>query len=178
MSSSAFALIFLAACAGAPTEPAESTITMPTTVRTHESRPPAETAVSTTACEGGDLRACHAAALDAYYAPPTPESDARAVALFQRACDAGYAPSCNGLGTMHDQGRGVREDHAAAVALFRRSCETDGSTGCQHLAQALRTGRGIAKNEAAAQRAEARGSCLFEASLAKTAAPCPALLTP
>ncbi len=96
--------------------------------------------------------------------------------MFQRACGAGYAPSCTGLGTMHDQGRGVPRDSIAAVALFRRACEADGSTGCQHLAQALRAGRGVAKDEAAAERAEARGACLFEASLAKGAPPtCPPL---
>src|SRR5687768_9196762 len=77
------------------------------TVRTHEPRPAEETAESTKACEGGDLPLCHAAALDAYYAPQSPESDARARALFQQACDGGYAPSCNGLGVLYDAGRGV-----------------------------------------------------------------------
>ena len=166
-------LLFAAACVS-QTDSIESPATTHTT-RTHESRPPEETAASTTACDGGDLPACHAAALDAYYAPPSPDSDARARVLFERACEAGYAPSCNGLGTLHDQGRGVPQDHVAAVALYRRACASDGSTGCQHLAQALRLGRGIAKDEAAAVRAEARGTCLFEASLAKGSPPCPPL---
>jgi len=160
----ALLLLSVAACAGPQSEEIATT---PTTVRTHESRPPEETAVSTSACDNGDLPACHAAALDAYYAPPSPESDARAKALFQRACDAGYAPSCNGLGTLYDQGRGVPEDHVAAVALYRKACASDGSTACQHLAQALRLGRGVAKDEAAADRADARAKCLFDASLAK-----------
>ncbi|MBL0219522.1 MAG: hypothetical protein IPQ07_37350 [Myxococcales bacterium] len=47
--------------------------------------------------------------------------------------------------------------------------------GMQHLAQALRLGRGIAKDEAAAARADARGTCLLEASLAKDSPPCPPL---
>ncbi|CAN5741559.1 hypothetical protein BH11MYX3_BH11MYX3_05670 [soil metagenome] len=149
-----------------------------TTTRTHESRPPEETARSMTACDQGDLPACHAAALDAYYAPASPDSDARARTLFERACEAGYAPSCNGLGTLRDQGRGMPRDHVAAVALYRRACVADGSTGCQHLAQALRLGRGVAKDEAAAGRADARASCLFEASLAKDSPPCPPLDAP
>lgn len=161
------ATIVLAACAASQSEPPATH-----TTRTHESRPPEETAVSTTACDRGDLPACHAAALDAYYAPSSPESDARARALFERACEAGYAASCNGLGTLHDQGRGVPQDHVAAVALYRRACAADGSTGCQHLAQALRLGRGVAKDEAAAARADARGSCLADAALATDAAPC------
>ncbi len=164
------ALLVTTGCAGTQ-EPPEA----PHTTRTHESRPADETAVSVTACDHGDLPACHAAALDAYYAPPSPVSDARARDLFERACTAGYAPSCNGLGTLHDQGRGVPEDHAAAVTLYRRACESDGSTGCQHLAQALRLGRGVDKDEAAAARAEARGTCLADAALAKDAPPCPSL---
>jgi TPR repeat protein len=170
------AVLLFAACAGSQIDTPES----PTghTTRTHESRPPDETAASTAACDQGDLPACHAAALDAYYAPPSPDSDTRARELFERGCQGGYAPSCNGLGTLHDQGRGVPQDHVAAVALYRRACAADGSTGCQHLAQALRLGRGVAKDEAAADRAEARGTCLAEAALAKGAPPCPPLDTP
>lgn len=176
MWSSALALVLFAGCAVGADEPARTTMpARATTVRTHEPRPPEQTVASTTACDAGDLVACHAAALDAYYAAPSTDSDARALALFQRACDGGYAPSCNGLGTLYDQGRGVPRDHVAAVDLFRRACASDGSTGCQHLAQALRTGRGAPKDEAAAARAEARGTCLFEASLAPSPAPCPDL---
>jgi TPR repeat protein len=140
-----------------------------------DSRPAGETAASTTACEGGDFPACHAAALDAYYAPSSPDSDTRARVMFERGCYGGYAPSCNGLGTLHDQGRGVPKDHVAAVALFRRACAADSSTACQHLAQSLRLGRGVPKDEAAAVRADARHTCLFEASLATTPSPCPPL---
>lgn len=166
-------LVLLAACATTQNEPVEMTTVH--TTRTHESRPADETAVSTTACDRGDLPACHAAALDAYYAPPSPDSDERARALFDRACTGGYAPSCNGLGTLHDQGRGVPQDHVAAVTLYRRACTSDGSTGCQHLAQALRLGRGVDKDEAAAARAEVRGSCLAKAALVKGAGSCPSL---
>ena len=170
MSTRCAVLLLLGACATAPDAPATTH-----TTRTHESRPAEETAISTTACDRGDLPACHAAALDAYYAAPSPDSDTRARTLFERACEAGYAPSCNGLGTLHDQGRGVPLDHARAVALYRRACTADGSTGCQHLAQALHLGRGVAKDEAAAQRAETRGTCLAEAAPAKDPTPCPPL---
>lgn len=163
------------ACAISQTETPEPRTSSSHTYTTHQSRPPEETAVSTTACERGDLPACHAAALDAYYAPPSPDSDTRARVMFERGCTGGYAPSCNGLGTLHDQGRGVSQDHVAAVALYRRACAADGSTGCQHLAQALRLGRGVAKDEAAAARADARGTCLFEASLGTPTTPCPPL---
>jgi TPR repeat protein len=169
--------VFLAACAASQTEAPEPATTTHT-YRTHESRPPAQTAASTTACDGGDFVACHAAALDAYYAPSTPDSDTRARVLFERGCDGGYAPSCNGLGTLHDQGRGVPQDHVTAVALFRKACAADSSTACQHLAQALRIGRGVAKDEAAAARADARHSCLFEASLATNPTPCAPLDNP
>jgi len=162
--------------AAAAPDPAPAATTAPAEVfRTHASRPTAKTANSTRACDRGDLVACHAAALDAYYAPPTPETDARARDLFDRACEGGYAPSCNGLGVLYEAGRGVAEDPEAAVALYRRACEADGSTGCQHLADRLRSGRGIAKDARAAERAEARGHCLFEASLKKDARTCPSL---
>ena len=163
--------VFATACAGSQSEAPEPPTTH--TYRTHASRPADQTAASTTACEGGDFPACHAAALDAYYAPPSPDSDERALDLFQRGCDGGYAASCNGLGTLYNQGRGVPKDHVAAVALFRRACAADGSTACQHLAQALRVGQGVPKDEAAAERADARATCLFEASLATNPAPCP-----
>lgn len=149
-----------------------------TQTRTHTSRPVDETAWSTTACDRGELAACHAAALDAYYAPPSPDTDARARALFQRGCDGGYAPSCNGLGVLYAAGRGVPKDDVAAAVLYRRACDADGSTGCQHLAAALRGGVGVPKDAAAAARAEARGQCLFDASLAASAPPCPALTAP
>lgn len=126
-------------------------------------------------CNAGTIASCHAAALDAYYSPPSPDNDARAVALFKKACDAGYAPSCNGLGVLHREGRGVKEDPGIAAVLFRRACVSDGSTGCQHLAQALRTGSGVQKDPAAAERAEARGKCLFEMSLKKDGRECPSL---
>ena len=174
--SSAVLAVLLAACAASHSEAPEPRVAETHTTRTHESRPPDKTAASTTECERGDVRACHAAALDAYYAPPSPDSDTRARVMFERGCNGGYAPSCNGLGTLHDQGRGVPKDHVAAVALFRRACAADSSTACQHLAEALRLGRGIAQDEAAAVRADARHTCLFEASLATNPQPCPPLL--
>jgi len=160
-----------------PAEPAPATTkgSASEVVRTHAPRPAARTADSTSACDRGDLVACHAAALDAYHAPPSPETDAHARDLFDRACEGGYAPSCNGLGLLYEAGRGVTKDPEAAVALYRRACEADGSTGCQHLADRLRSGRGIAKDASAAERAEARGHCLFEASLKKDARTCPSL---
>ncbi len=171
----ALTAVLVTACATSTSEGPDTIPVATHTVRTHESRPAEQTAESTTACDRGDLPACHAAALDAYYAPPSPDSDTRAHALFQRGCDGGYAASCNGLGTLHDQGRGVPKDHGAAVALYRRACAADSSTACQHLAQALRLGRGIAKDEEAAVRADARHTCLFEASLATDPQPCPPL---
>src|SRR5436309_2704904 len=64
----------------APAATAETVVAGSHTVTTHESRSPQETAASTQACAGGALTDCHAAALDAYYAPPSPKSDARALA--------------------------------------------------------------------------------------------------
>ena len=143
--------------------------------RSHEPRPADETAETTRDCAGGELAACHGAALDAYYSPPSPETDARARTLFQKACDGGFAPSCNGLGVLYGAGRGVPKDLTMALSLYRRACESDGSTGCQHLAEALRHGRGVAKDEAAGDRAEARGKCLFAVSLSREGGTCPPL---
>jgi TPR repeat protein len=145
------------------------------TVTTHRSRPPEATAGSTDACTAGNPEACHAAALDAYFTRPDQESDGRALMLFQRGCDAGYAPSCNGLGVLYEEGRGVTKDQARALSLYRRSCEANATTGCLHLASCLRAGRGVAKDAAAADRAEARGRCLFDASLANDGRACPSL---
>lgn len=171
----------LPACAGSRGDapelapPVSSPTVAPRTVRTHESRPPEETAESTQACLGGTLTGCHAAALDAYYAKASPDTDARALALFQKACDQGYAPSCNGLGVLYAEGRGVGKDPVRAASLYRRSCEADASTGCQHLAFALRDGRGVAKDPQAAERADARSKCLFQAALEKGPRTCPTL---
>lgn len=161
-----------------PTASQETHVTRVREYRSHEPRPAEETAEGTRECDAGKLVACHGAALDAYYSAPSPETDARARALFQKACDGGYAPSCNGLGVLYAAGRGVTQDLTKALSLYRRACESDGSTGCQHLADALRHGRGVAKDKAAADRAEARGKCLFEVMLAKDGGPCPALDAP
>lgn len=111
------------------------------------------------------MAGCHAAALDAYYRPPSPETDRDALHYFRRACDAGYAPSCNGLGVLYSQGRGVPQDEQEAVRLYRQACEAGASTACQHLATALRSGRGVARDDEAADRAESRHECAFQASL-------------
>ena len=147
----------------------------PRLTRTHEPRLPEETAASTSGCSVGDLAMCHAAALDAYYAPSSPETDARARVLFEQACQGGYAPSCNGLGVLYEEGRGVAKDPKAAVALYRRACSANGSTGCQHLAAALRTGHGVAKDAGAAARAEARGKCLADSNVTAEGRACPPL---
>lgn len=146
------------------------------TVRTHEPSEPAEAAGHREACQRGDAAACHAAALDAYYAPSSPVTDRDALLFFQRACDAGYAPSCNGLGLLFAEGRGTPADAGRAAELYRASCLAGASTGCEHLAQALKQGRGVARDEAAARRASARARCVFKASLASASlAGCPAL---
>jgi TPR repeat protein len=134
------------------------------TYRTHTPSPPEIAARNESECAAGDASACHAAALDHYYAP-SPENDAIALARFRTACDAGYAASCNGVGTMYAQGRGVAEDDVEAVRWYRLACGKDGSTGCQHLADAYEDGRGVPKDLAAAERARVRGRCLFEQSL-------------
>jgi len=176
-------VLFCAACVASRADVQEPP-TVPTVVGVasetylHQPRPADQTAESTRDCAGGKLVACHGAALDAYYSPPSPETDARALALFQKACDGGYAASCNGLGVLYGAGRGVEKDLAMAVSFYRRACESDGSTGCQHLAQALRAGRGVAKDKAAAVRAEERGKCLFKVSLSKEGGVCPSLDAP
>jgi TPR repeat protein len=121
-------------------------------------------------CSAGSMTACHAAALDAYYSTPTPETDRDAVQYFERACDAGYAPSCNGLGVMLLAGRGRPQDPAGAARLFRVACDAGVTTGCLHLADVL------AKSDPkAAERARRRTECLR--ALAPDAGPasCPAL---
>lgn len=167
-------VLLQAACAASTSVPMDAMGTN-TTTATHTPRPAEKTAVSMEECNGGTLEGCHAAALDAYYSPPSADNDARALALFKKACDGGYAPSCNGLGVLHQEGRGVVKDPGIAAMLFRRACASDGSTGCQHLAQALRTGKGVPKDADAAERAEARGKCLFEVSLKKDGRTCPPL---
>lgn len=168
-------LLFASACASTTATPNGDPMGNTTTTHTHAPRASAQTAASLEACNGGAIEGCHAAALDAYYSPPSPDTNSRALALFRKACDEGYAPSCNGLGVLYQEGRGVAQDPGIAALFFRRACATDGSTGCQHLAQALRTGRGVTKDLAGADRAEARGKCLFEASLKKDDHACPPL---
>lgn len=146
-------------------------------VRTHEPSAPAEVARHRRECQAGDLPACHAAALDAYYSPSSPSTDRDAFELFKKACDAGYAPSCNGLGVLYAQGRGIGQDAGRAAQLYRASCAADGSTGCQHLAEALSHGLGVAKDQQAAERARLRAQCLEKASLSHSSiAACPVLL--
>lgn len=147
-------------------------------VRTHEPSAPAEAARHQKECRAGDLPACHAAALDAYYSPSSPSTDRDAFELFKRACDAGYAPSCNGLGVLYAEGRGIGKDVVRAAQLYRVACAADGSTGCQHLAEALSQGVGVVKDQRAAQRARARAKCLNKAPLSHSSiAACPVLLS-
>lgn len=148
----------------------------PAVVRTHAPSPPAEAAEHLDGCDKGDLAACHAAALDAYYRPRSPTTDRAAFDLFQKACDGGYAPSCNGLGVLHGEGRGVIKDPARAADLYRKACIGGGSTACQHLENALRDGLGVARSTAAADRARIRGRCLSQAmDDKKKVSSCPAL---
>ena len=148
-------------CSGAATDGATPRVE---TVVTHTPSAPPSARDHAARCDAGDLVACHAAALDAYYAPSSPESDARALALFRKACDGGYAPSCNGVGVLQREGRGVPRDEAAAARMFRAACEKDASTACDHLADALERGAGVTRDPEAAARARARGRCVFEAS--------------
>lgn len=145
-------------------------------VQTHQPSAPADAARHRATCETGDAAACHAAALDSYYAPTSPSTDRDALRFFQRACNAGYAPSCNGLGVLFAEGRGSARDLARAAELYRMSCDAGASTGCEHLAQALQNGHGVVRDESAAQRASTRAKCLFQATLAKrTITSCPGL---
>ena len=86
---------------------------------THEPSPRAEAAEHERACASGDAIACHAAALDHYYALPSPDDQAAALARFQRACTAGYAPSCIGVGTMYADGGGEHDEARAARISHR-----------------------------------------------------------
>jgi hypothetical protein len=147
------------------------------TTRTHEPSPEPVASENRQRCDKGDSAGCHAAALDAYYSPPSQSSDRDAREYFTKACDAGYAPSCNGLGLLHHEGRGVKKDDAEAARWYYRSCLDGSSTGCEHLADAFRAGRGVPKNPAAAARALARKKCVFDASLdGGSIASCPGLL--
>jgi TPR repeat protein len=145
--------------------------------RTHEPSPEPRAKQHREGCARGDLSACHAAALDAYYSPSSPETDRRAFDYFKKACDGGYAASCNGLGLLHHEGRGVTQNDAEAVRLYYLSCLDGSSTGCEHLADAFRAGRGVAKDPRAADRAAARKACISSASLdGGDFSACPSLL--
>ena len=171
----ALTLALAAGCASGPeaTGGPDTIALRTTTVRIHEPSEPEDAAKHEADCATGDAVACHAAALDHYYAR-SPEEDAVALARFRTACAAGYAPSCNGVGAMYADGRGVAKDDVEAVRWFRASCAKDASTGCEHLAQAYETGHGVAKDADAARAAHERGKCLFESSLRHEAASCPA----
>jgi TPR repeat protein len=145
---------------------------------THTPGDPEEQAAHEKDCNAGKMAGCHAAALDHYYSPASPEHDTAAVAFFRKGCDGGYAPSCNGLGVMYAEGRGVTKDEVAAVKLFRSSCAADATTGCEHYASALESGRGVAKDPTLAELARARGRCVFEASLHPDDAAVCAMLPP
>lgn len=145
-------------------------------VRTHEPSAPAEAARHREGCARSVPAMCHAAALDAYNAPSSPETDEAAFDLFTRGCALGYAPSCNGVGVLYAQGRGTAKDPAHAAQIYREACTAGGETACQHLAEALRRGVGVSKDEAAGVRADARAKCLFDTSLKDgDAGACPAL---
>jgi TPR repeat protein len=171
-----FVSIGAASCAttGDAASTTETTPTPSRTYRTHTPSPPDEAAQHDAECTAGDAAACHAAALDRYYAP-SPENDVAALERFRKACDAGYAASCNGVGTMYAQGRGVSEDDVEAIRWYRMACASDSSTGCQHLADAYEAGRGVTKDAEAARIASERGRCLFEQLLQHDAGVCPAL---
>lgn len=163
------AMLLVGALSVAHAAPPAAKTKQSSSVQTHQPSAPTDAARHRAACETGDAAACHAAALDSYYAPPSPSTDSDALRFFQRACKAGYAPSCNGLGVLFAEGRGTARDLARAAELYRMSCEAGASTGCEHLAQALQHGHGVVRDEAAAQRASTRAKCLFQAALANRA---------
>jgi len=162
------------ATAGDSATTIETTPTQTSTYRTHTPSPPDEAAQHDAECTAGDASACHAAALDRYYAPSA-ENDTAALERFRNACDLHYAPSCNGVGTMYAQGRGVTKDEVEAIRWYRMACASDSTTGCEHLANAYEDGRGVAKDAEAARIARERGRCLFELSLQHDAGVCPAM---
>ena len=169
-------VVLAAGCAsgGEAVSAPDTVATRTTTVRIHEPSAPEDAAKHEAECAAGNAVACHAAALDHYYAP-SPDNDAIALERFRTACAAGYAPSCNGVGAMYAAGRAVGKDDVEAVRWFRASCAKDASTGCEHLARAYETGHGVAKDPAAARTAHERGTCLFEQSLGHDAGTCPAV---
>lgn len=138
---------------------------------THTPSPPKRAAADRARCDAGDMAGCHAAALDAFYRPSSPETDAATADYFRRGCDGGYAPSCNGLGLLHAEGRGVPKDEAKAVELYTAACSGGASTGCQHLASAHERGEGTPKDPAAAKRATERAACLLGGADAATCPP-------
>ena len=130
------------------------------TVTTHTPSDPEDAEQHRKDCAARVPSACHAAALDAYYAPHSPETDARARRHFELGCELGYAPSCNGLGVLAAEGRGVPQDDRRAASLFRKACEDGAPTGCQHLADALERDAGVPRDPSLAKRAHDRASCL------------------
>lgn len=163
-----------AGCATTGDPVTSETTTHTSTYRTHTPSPPDRAAKHDADCTAGEASACHAAALDRYYAP-SPENDVAALERFRKACDLGYAPSCNGIGTMYAQGRGVPKDEVEAVRWYRMACASDSTTGCEHLANAYEAGRGVAKDAEAERLARERAKCLFELTLQHDAGVCPAL---
>lgn len=126
---------------------------------THTPSPEPEASENRARCAKGEPAGCHAAALDAYYSPPSKVTDRDAREYFQKGCDAGYAPSCNGLGLLHHEGRGVNQDDREAARIYFQACMSGSSTACDHLADALGAGRGVPKDPAAAERARKRKKC-------------------
>jgi len=164
--------IIAAGCATDAASGPEPMAPRTTTIRIHEPSEPADAAKHEADCAAGNAVACHASALDHYYAH-SPAEDGPALERFRKACTAGYAPSCNGVGTMYAEGRAVAKDEVEAVRWFRASCAKDAVTGCEHLSQAYETGHGVAKNADAARIAHQRGDCLFEHSLGHDVGVCP-----
>jgi uncharacterized protein len=76
-----------------------------------------------------------------------PESDKRAVALFQLAAMSHYGRALHHLGLMHEAGRGgLKQDWSAALELQRRAHEAGEPLGTHALGWHLQAGRGVSKS--------------------------------
>lgn len=92
---------------------------------------PKEIKQQATACDRGDLHACHNVAMAIEMRVDSEESErALARALFERACDEGLGLSCRQLAQ-----RDESVDSGAGEGILLRSCERGDRDACVHIAQ-------------------------------------------
>lgn len=82
-------------------------------------------------CEARDAEACFVAGGMALLGRGAPQSDPRAIELFELACEGGSASGCEALAKMYREGRSMPKDPRRSKELMEKACEHGAAESCR-----------------------------------------------